>query len=223
MNDVDSKNNDVNNQLANDKDSPLREDIRFLGRILGDTVREQEGDNAFELVENIRQIAIRFHREQDPTARHELEAILKQLSDRDSLPVVRAFSYFSLLSNIAEDVHHNRRRRAHLRAGSTPQAGSVTLALERVLESSSNARTARADFFKKAIVSPFLTAHPTEVQRRSILDCQLAIERLLKERAWTELTPNELRHNEENQRATIQILWQTRMLRPTRLSVYDEI
>jgi len=224
MNDVDSDNYDNNtNKLANDKDLPLREDIRFLGRMLGDTVREQEGDKAFELVENIRKIAIRFHREQDPAARHELEAILKQLSDKDSLPVVRAFSYFSLLSNIAEDVHHNRRRRAHLRAGSTPQAGSVTLALERVLESSSNARTILTDFFKQAIVSPVLTAHPTEVQRRSILDCQLAIERLLKERAWVELTPNEMRHNEENQRATIQILWQTRMLRPTRLSVYDEI
>ena len=206
----------------NDKDLPLREDIRFLGRMLGDTLREQEGDHAFELVENIRQTAIRFHRDQDPKARQELDAILNQLSDKDSLPVVRAFSYFSLLSNIAEDVHHNRRRRAHLRAKSPPQAGSVTLALERVLENRKEPGVL-ADFFKKAVISPVLTAHPTEVQRRSILDCQLAIERLLKERARTELTPNELRHNEEGLRATIQVLWQTRMLRPTRLSVYDEI
>ncbi|MCE7914218.1 MAG: phosphoenolpyruvate carboxylase [Nitrosomonas sp. PRO4] len=212
----------TSNTLVNDKDLPLREDIRFLGRMLGDTLREQDGDNAFELVENIRQTAVRFHRDQDPSARQELDAILTQLSDKDSLSVVRAFSYFSLLSNIAEDVHHNRRRRAHLRAGSPPQAGSVTLALERVLEARKDV-SVLADFFKKAVVSPVLTAHPTEVQRRSILDCQLAIERLLKERARTELTPNELRHNEEGLRATIQILWQTRMLRPTRLSVYDEI
>lgn len=212
----------TSNTLVNDKDLPLREDIRFLGRMLGDTLREQDGDNAFELVENIRQTAVRFHRDQDPSARQELDAILTQLSDKDSLSVVRAFSYFSLLSNIAEDVHHNRRRRAHLRAGSPPQAGSVTLALERVLEARKDV-SVLVDFFKKAVVSPVLTAHPTEVQRRSILDCQLAIERLLKERARTELTPNELRHNEEGLRATIQILWQTRMLRPTRLSVYDEI
>ncbi|TXI17004.1 MAG: phosphoenolpyruvate carboxylase [Nitrosomonas sp.] len=222
MSATESQKIDTSNNLVNDKDLPLREDIRFLGRMLGDTLREQDGDNAFELVENIRQTAVRFHRDQDPSARHELDTILTQLSDKDSLSVVRAFSYFSLLSNIAEDVHHNRRRRAHLRAGSPPQAGSVTLALERVLEARKEI-SVLADFFKKAVVSPVLTAHPTEVQRRSILDCQLAIERLLKERARTELTPNELRHNEEGLRATIQILWQTRMLRPTRLSVYDEI
>lgn len=222
MSAADTGNNSNNNKLVSDKDSPLREDIRFLGRLLGDTLREQDGDSAFELVENIRQTAIRFHRDQDLRAREELDAILNRLSDKDSLSVVRGFSYFSLLSNIAEDVHHNRRRRAHLRAGSSPQEGSVTLALERVL-AHGNERTVLTEFFNKALVSPVLTAHPTEVQRRSILDCQLAIERLLKERALTELTPNELRHNEEGLRATIQILWQTRMLRPSRLSVYDEI
>jgi phosphoenolpyruvate carboxylase len=222
MSAADSGNNSINSKLVSDKDLPLREDIRFLGRLLGDTLREQDGDGAFELVENIRQTAIRFHRDQDLKAREELDAILNRLSDKDSLSVVRGFSYFSLLSNIAEDVHHNRRRRAHLRAGSSPQEGSVTLALERVL-ANGNERIVLAGFFNKALVSPVLTAHPTEVQRRSILDCQLAIERLLKERALTELTPNELRHNEEGLRATIQILWQTRMLRPSRLSVYDEI
>ncbi|MBS0423891.1 MAG: phosphoenolpyruvate carboxylase [Proteobacteria bacterium] len=222
MSAADSGNNGINSKLVSDKDSPLREDIRFLGRLLGDTLREQDGDGAFELVENIRQTAIRFHRDQDLKAREELDAILNRLSDKDSLSVVRGFSYFSLLSNIAEDVHHNRRRRAHLRAGSSPQEGSVTLALERVL-ANGNEHAVLTEFFNKALVSPVLTAHPTEVQRRSILDCQLAIERLLKERALTELTPNELRHNEEGLRATIQILWQTRMLRPSRLSVYDEI
>ena len=222
MSTVDSENNVSKNKLVSDKDLPLREDIRLLGRMLGDTLREQEGEIAFELVENIRQTAIRFHRDQDPKARHELDTILNQLSSKNTVPVVRAFSYFSLLSNIAEDVHHNRRRRAHLCAGSPPQAGSVTLALERVLEGRKDTAVL-ADFFSKAVISPVLTAHPTEVQRRSILDCQLTIERLLKERARTQLTPNELRHNEEGLRATIQILWQTRMLRPTRLSVYDEI
>lgn len=207
---------------GDDKDLPLRDDIRFLGRMLGDTLREQEGDEAFELVENIRQTAIRFRRDQDPQARQELEVILSRLSDKASLPVVRAFSYFSLLSNIAEDVHHNRRRRIHLRQKSAPQPGGVTLALRRVLKDKEDLSFLE-DFFSKALVSPVLTAHPTEVQRRSILDCQLTIQRLLRERAQMEMTPNENRHNEENLRATIQLLWQTRMLRTTRLSVYDEI
>lgn len=204
------------------KDDPLREDIRLLGRMLGDTLREQEGEPTFDLVENIRQTAIRFRRDQDPTARHELEMILNQLSNKATVAVVRAFSQFSQLSNIAEDMHHNRRRRTHLRAGSSPQAGSVALAVDRVFASGTSGEELAA-FFAKALVSPVLTAHPTEVQRRSILDCQLAIADLLNERDRMQLTPDELRSNEEGLRAAIQILWQTRMLRSERLSVYDEI
>ena len=204
------------------KDDPLREDIRLLGRMLGDTLREQEGEPTFDLVENIRQTAIRFRREQDPKARQELDTILNQLSNKATVAVVRAFSQFSQLSNIAEDMHHNRRRRTHLRAGSPPQAGSVALALDRVFASGKDGN-ALAEFFSRALVSPVLTAHPTEVQRRSMLDCQLTIAHLLNERDRIQLTPDELRSNEEGLRAAIQILWQTRMLRSERLSVYDEI
>ncbi|SEK97179.1 phosphoenolpyruvate carboxylase [Nitrosovibrio tenuis] len=204
------------------KDDPLREDIRLLGRMLGDTLREQEGEPTFELVETIRQTAIRFRREQDPKAGHELDVILNQLSNKATVAVVRAFSQFSQLSNIAEDMHHNRRRRTHLRAGSPPQAGSVALALDRVFSSGTDG-DALGRFFAKALVSPVLTAHPTEVQRRSMLDCQLTIAHLLNERDRMQLTPDELRNNEEGLRCAIQILWQTRMLRSERLSVYDEI
>ena len=204
------------------KDDPLREDIRLLGRMLGDTLREQEGEPTFELVENIRQTAIRFRREQDLQARHELDMLLNQLSNKATEAVVRAFSQFSQLSNIAEDMHHNRRRRSHLCAGSPPQAGSVALALERVFDRGTDG-AALSRFFANAVVSPVLTAHPTEVQRRSILDCQLEIAYLLNERDRVQLTPEELRKNEEGLRTAIQILWQTRMLRSARLSVYDEI
>jgi phosphoenolpyruvate carboxylase len=208
--------------ISNEKDHPLREDIRLLGRMLGDTIRELEGETMFDLVETIRQTAVRFHREQEQEARYELDTILTHLSHRETIAVVRAFSYFSLLSNIAEDLHHNRRRRAHLRAGSPPQAGSVTLALERVIAKGIRPE-ALGNFFAQALISPVLTAHPTEVQRRSILDYQLTIQRLLKERDRTQLTPNELRHNEESLRTAIQTLWQTRMLRSVRLTVQDEI
>ncbi len=204
------------------KDDPLREDIRLLGRMLGDTLREQEGEPTFELIENIRQTAIRFRREQDLEARHELDLILNQLSNKATEAVVRAFSHFSQLSNIAEDLHHNRRRRMHLRAGSPPQAGSIALALDRVLASGTDGEALKK-FLSKALVSPVLTAHPTEVQRRSILDCQLTIAHLLNERDRMQLTPDEVRNNEEGLRAAIQILWQTRMLRSERLSVFDEI
>ncbi|MHB1100226.1 MAG: phosphoenolpyruvate carboxylase, partial [Burkholderiales bacterium] len=150
-----------------DKDLPLRDDIRLLGRILGDTLREQEGTETFDLIEAIRQCAIRFRRDGDPAAKMELEACLGGLSPTDTVLVVRAFSFFSQLSNIAEDLHHNRRRRAHQIAGSKPQDGSIALALERILETGLD-REKIAAFFDNAMIVPVLTAHPTDVQRKSI-------------------------------------------------------
>ncbi|MEK7736870.1 MAG: phosphoenolpyruvate carboxylase, partial [Pseudomonadota bacterium] len=96
-----------------DKDQPLRDDIRLLGRLLGDTLRDQEGVAVFETVERVRQLAIRFHRDDDHAARRELVEILDGLSRDQTNQVVRAFSYFSHLANIAEDQHHIRRARAH--------------------------------------------------------------------------------------------------------------
>jgi phosphoenolpyruvate carboxylase len=83
--------------------------------------------------------------------------------------VVRAFSYFSHLANIAEDQHHNRRRRSHLLAGSAAQAGSMAATLSK-LDASGVSGKAVQGFFTDALISPVLTAHPTEVQRKSILD-----------------------------------------------------
>jgi phosphoenolpyruvate carboxylase len=204
------------------KDLPLREDIRLLGRILGDTLREQEGDATFELVENVRRAAVRFRKTQDDRDRDLLEQTLDALSPADTLSVVRAFSYFSQLSNIAEDQHHNRRRRAHLKAGSAPQEGSVQLALDRAEDKHISAEQLQT-FFDKALISPVLTAHPTEVQRKSILDCQLIIASLLAERDRLDMTPDELADNEEALRRFVLILWETRMLRTSKLTVPDEI
>src|SRR5436309_9123695 len=98
---------------AEDKDLPLREDIRLLGRILGDTIREQSGQAVFDTVEQIRQNSVRFRRDEDVTARRDLEATLNGLSPTEALQIIRAFSFFSHLANIAEDQHHIRRTRAH--------------------------------------------------------------------------------------------------------------
>ena len=205
-----------------DKESPLREDIRLLGRILGDTLREQEGEAVFDLIERIRQNAIRFRRDRDPGARRELETTLNRLDPVRTIAVVRAFSFFSQLANIAEDQHHNRRRRAHLIAGSPPQEGSVALALARGHDAGLPAKKV-TEFFRDALISPVLTAHPTEVQRKSILDCQLEIARLLTERDRMQLTPDELVRNEEELRRVVLTLWQTRVLRELRLTVNEEI
>jgi phosphoenolpyruvate carboxylase len=207
---------------AADKDHPLREDIRLLGRLLGDTVREQEGAAAFDTVERIRQLAIRLHRDDETTARSELEAILDGLDRDRTNQVVRAFSYFSHLANIAEDLHHIRRSRAHLIADSAPREGSLSLALSRVREGGHGAAALR-EFFKHALVSPVLTAHPTEVQRRSIFVAQMKISALLDQRSRMQLTPEELAASDEGLRRAVLTLWQTRMLRLKKLSVVDEV
>ncbi|HXU94591.1 MAG TPA: phosphoenolpyruvate carboxylase [Gallionella sp.] len=204
------------------KDLPLREDVRLLGRILGDTLREQEGEETFQLVESVRRAAVRFRKTQDDRDGEALEQMLDALSPSETLSVVRAFSYFSQLSNIAEDLHHNRRHRAHLKAGSAPKDGSLLLALDRIEGKKVDKKTLQS-FLNSALVSPVLTAHPTEVQRKSILDNQLIISSLLSNRDRVDMTPDDLADNEEALRRFVLILWQTRMLRTAKLTVRDEI
>lgn len=208
-------------RAAGDKDLPLRDDIRFLGRLLGDVLREQEGEAAFDIVETIRQTAVRFRRENDRAAAAELDRLLKRLSRDQTNQVVRAFSYFSHLANIAEDQHHNRRRRVHALAGSPPQPGSLERALQAIDAAGVTGKALRK-FFDEALIVPVLTAHPTEVQRKSILDAQRDIARLLAERDQP-MTAREREHNTAQLRAKVTTLWQTRMLRNTRLMVVDEI
>lgn len=211
---------------TSDKDLPLRDDTRLLGRLLGDTVREQEGQDIFALVERIRQASVQLDqsadREHDRSARAELEAVLNGLARDPMISVVRAFSYFLHLANIAEDQHHIRRRRAHDRSASAPRAGSLAHALDRVDEAGVPLARIR-EFFNVALVSPVLTAHPTEVSRKCILQCQHEIARLLDQRDRIELTPEETAQSELALRRAVLRLWRTRMLRPTRLAVVDEI
>jgi phosphoenolpyruvate carboxylase len=204
------------------KDLPLRDDVRLLGRILGETLRDQEGEASYQLIENVRRAAVRFRKTQDDRDRVQLEQTLDALSPSETLVVVRAFSYFSQLSNIAEDLHHNRRHRAHLKSGTPPKDGSLQLALERI-EGKHISKEALQAFLNSALISPVLTAHPTEVQRKSILDCQLIISRLLSERDREDMTPDDLDENEETLHRFVLILWQTRMLRTAKLTVRDEI
>ncbi len=211
-----------NGRARDDKDQPLFEDIRYLGRLLGEVLREQEGDAVFDVVESIRQTAVRFRREDDSADALALEKQLRALSPEQTVSVVRAFSYFSHLANIAEDRHRNRRRRIHDLAGSAPQAGTIAHSLERLALAGAAATPVLQQFFNDALIVPVLTAHPTEVQRKSTLDSQHDIARLLAERDQP-LTHRELEHNESLLRARVTSLWQTRMLRESRLTVGDEI
>jgi phosphoenolpyruvate carboxylase len=202
------------------KNRPLVEDIRLLGRILGDVIREQEGAEAFELIERVRQLSVAYRLKRDASAGRVLDRLLKNLSGDQTVSVIRAFAYFSHLANIAEDRHHVRRREHHEAQGHL-QEGSLAMAFERLFDAGCRADEIAATLAQSHI-SPVLTAHPTEVQRQSILAAERAIAELIGERDRL-VTAHERDHNEALLRARVTQLWQTRMLRPVKLTVADEI
>src|SRR5882757_7999567 len=204
---------------ALEEDARLRNDIRLLGRILGDTVRDQEGEAVFDLVERIRTTSIRFHRDDDKPARHELETILDGMSTDDTVRIVRAFSYFSHLANIAEDQNNIRQMRAQNSAGIV---STLARTLAHAREAGISADQLRR-FFGTAQVSPVLTAHPTEVRRKSTIDREMEIAALLDRRERMHLTAEEFEASEEQLRRAVLTLWQTNLLRRTKLTVLDEV
>ena len=216
-----------------DIEQPLVDDIRLLGRILGDVIREQDGQAAYEVVELVRKLSVAFRRDADQDADRALKKLLKSLSADQTVMVIRAFTYFSHLANLAEDRHYIRRRVEHERAGDT-QEGSIEVALARLRWAGVSPR-ALSQTLASSYVSPVLTAHPTEVQRKSILDAERGIAQLLTARdeikaraqfsaaAKDALAPRELAANEALLRARVMQLWHTRLLRYSRLTVSDEI
>jgi phosphoenolpyruvate carboxylase len=204
-----------------DSDHALREDIRLVGRVLGETVRQQQGDPAFATVERIRQISIAFRRDGDDNARREMEATLDSLSGERTIEVVRAFSYFSHLANIAEDQQNIRAGRALARSGAA-QPGTIRDALIRIAEAHVS-RTKLQAVFDSIRVSPVLTAHPTEVRRKSVLDREMEVAKLLDELEDNRLTPDETAAAFEAISRAILTLWQTSLLRHSRPTVIDEV
>jgi phosphoenolpyruvate carboxylase len=197
-------------------DAPLLRDIRYLGRLLGDVIREQEGQTAFDLIERIRQLAVAYRSKRDDQAGKDLDRLLKGLSADQAVSVVRAFSYFSHLANLAEDRHQLRR----LSEAPKAQTTSLEASLAR-LHSAGVHGDDIAELLQTAYLSPVLTAHPTEVQRKSILDAERDIADLIgRLDAQADGVSPEL---ELALRAHITQLWQTRMLRYSKLTVADEI
>ncbi|MBI3256471.1 MAG: phosphoenolpyruvate carboxylase, partial [Actinobacteria bacterium] len=159
-------------------DTQLRDDIRQLGALLGNVIAEQHGPDLLELVEDVRQLAVGVRR--DHGRQVVLTGKLEDCSIHDSLIIIRAFSYFCLLANIAEDVHHGRTSRRTV-DHADPGVGTVAAAVERLREADPEGSIVRATLERMAVV-PVFTAHPTEVRRRTILDSQRKISRLLTRR-----------------------------------------
>jgi phosphoenolpyruvate carboxylase len=194
------------------------DDIRLLGRLLGEVIAEQAGPDMLETVEAVRLAATEGRRD---GGSGRLAQLLDALDDDRALQIIRAFSYFALLANLAEDVADNRRARFLRSSGAEPGPGTLARAWARIAAAglSPGEILARGS----VVVSPVLTAHPTEVRRRTALDRCQEITRLLTARDRTPLDEEEQAEWDASLRVEVLALWQTAILRPSRLRVRDEI
>lgn len=199
---------------------PMREDIRLLGAILGDTVRDQNGDTVFDLVERARVESFRVRRSEIDRA--ELAGLFRDIDVHQAIPVIRAFTHFALLANVAEDIHRERRRAVHEAAGEPPQDSSLA-ATYRKLDDARLDAAAVADALTGALVSPVITAHPTETRRRTVFDTQHHITELMRLRLHGQTRTDTGRDIETELRRHILTLWQTALVRLSRLKISDEI
>lgn len=199
---------------------PMREDIRLLGAILGDTVREQNGDEVFDLVERARVESFRVRRSEIDRA--ELADLFTDIDVHQAIPVIRAFTHFALLANVAEDIHRERRRAVHEAAGEPPQDSSLAATYLK-LDRADLAASSVADALSGALVSPVITAHPTETRRRTVFDTQHRVTELMRLRMNGLTRTADGRDVEIELRRNILTLWQTALVRLSRLKISDEI
>jgi phosphoenolpyruvate carboxylase len=199
-------------------ETALKENIRYLGRILGEVIKDNEGEKTFETIEAIRQSAVKFHREGDQEFTQKLDGLLKELTNSQTIAVARAFGYFKHLVNIAEDLYSNYQYRME---ESVEAPGGVANSMRSFKDEKLELKKID-DFFKSALISPVLTAHPTEVQRKSLLDTEHVISSLLSNKAQL-MSRQETDKNSRMLYAAVTALWQTRMLRFDKLTVNNEI
>ena len=200
-------------------DDRLREEVRLLGSLLGDVIRDEGGADLFDRIEAVRQASVAYHRDPDAHDTKALEALLADLSLDQAVGLAHGFATFSLLANVAEDRAGKRAARALSAEGA--RADTPEGALARLAEGGRTEDDAR-QLLAGALISPVLTAHPSEVRRKSVLDRIAAVSDLLDSCDQDELAcaPDTL--NRGLRRQTV-ILWATRLVRTTGLVVQDEI
>jgi len=204
----------------NGGDDSLRADIKLLGRLLGDAVREHEGAETFERIETIRRLSVAASKG-DADSDRKLDEILRALSPKESVIVIRAFSYFSHLANIAEDLHPLQQRARAEGQGAVTGEPSLSKTFTHLRKAGVGAAKIQQTL-SRGWVSPVLTAHPTEVRRKCLLDAEHAIFKLLAAREHI-TGRTALAANEAQLTARVSQLWQTELLRHSRLTVRDEI
>lgn len=204
-----------------DPHAPLRDDVRLLGGLLGDTLKQQVGQALYERVEEIRVLA-KGARDGDATARASLNRVLSSLEDHELLPVARAFTQFLNLANIAEQYHRVRRRRAHQRmTAEPPQPGSLWELFPRLLASGISPQQLLSSV-QTLDIELVLTAHPTEVSRRTLIQKYDEIAACLEALDHFELTPIEREQELAKLKRHIIAAWHTDEIRSHKPTPVDE-
>ncbi len=220
------------------KEAPLRRDVRNLGRLLGEALKEQCGDTLFAHVEELRQLAIQ-HREDARHTQHEetkdsasfadhdlmeqAEAMVSRMSINEAYRMTKAFAIYFELTNLAETNHRKRRRRAaQLNSLRAPQPGSLRGTFKRMREAGIEAAHALR-WLQKIEIVPVFTAHPTEVSRRTVLFKRRRIANELENLDWLPLTNAAAVESESAIATEITALWQTDEVRRHPPTVRDEI
>jgi phosphoenolpyruvate carboxylase len=207
-------------RIGREATEPMRDDIRLLGTILGDTVREQNGDEVFDLVERARIASFRVRRSE--IERAEVAQMFDGIEIHRAIPVIRAFSHFALLANVAEDIHRERRRAIHVKAGDPPQDSTLAATYQKLDSAHLDAATV-AESLTGALVSPVITAHPTETRRRTVFDAQHHITQLMRLHAHGVTETDDGGNIDTELRRQVLTLWQTALVRLSRLQISDEI
>ncbi len=214
---------DPEKKLQSEKFKPLRDEVRFLGECLGRVLIDQEGQKFFDLVEWVRKTAITLRREPSGTLEAELLKKIRSLSLQEVIKLIRAFTVYFQLVNLAEEKHRIRRKRYYESlSNATPQKGSVEDIAQRMKAAGWSAGKTKKVLSQIAI-ELVLTAHPTEAQRRSILEKLFVINRYLLERELRNLTPRERDEIDAKIIREIALLWQTDELRRRRQTPLDEV
>ncbi|HZM72067.1 MAG TPA: phosphoenolpyruvate carboxylase [Candidatus Polarisedimenticolia bacterium] len=201
---------------------PLAREVRLLGALLGQVIVEQAGSELFELVERLRRSAIQGRRGSAPD-REALRSEVARIDPEQAEAVVRAFTTYFLLINLAEERHRVRvLARRERRSASRPPPDSLAAHIRRFRGDPS--RAARlAEVVSRLRISPVLTAHPTEARRRTLLVALRRLARLVERLDDPRLTPSEDREIRQRLREEIGLLWRTAALRTVAPTPLDEV
>ena len=199
----------------NEELAPLRKDIRLLGEMLGRTLKSQAGDELYELVEEIRTLSKASRTDADADAK--LRTIIRGLTDEDTLTLARAFGHFLNMANIAENYHTMRCHRNHAEDALTDQYSMLEELLPRLVQQGVS-KDRILETISSMEIELVLTAHPTEVKRRTLIQKSGKISDLLAKRDRLNLTPHEKSELRDDLEILITAIWQTdeiRRVRPT--------